>query len=50
MNNDECLGSAEERAEPLGQVIHRVAVLAEDDHLSSVALRIEHLGVVLEEG
>ena len=49
MNGDERLGSAEERTEPLGQVVQRVAVLAEDDHLSPVALSIEHLGVVLEE-
>ena len=50
MNGDERLGSAEERAEPLGQIVQRVAVFAEDDHLAAVALRIEHFGVVLEEG
>ena len=50
VNGDERLGSAEKRAEPLGQVVQRVAVLGEDDHLSPVAMRIKHLGVVLEEG
>ena len=50
VNRDERFGSAEERAEPLAQIVQRVAVLGEDDHLPAVAMRIEHLGVVLEQG
>jgi hypothetical protein len=47
VNGDECLGSAEKRAKPLAQIVQRVAVFGEDDHLSAVALRIEHFGLVL---
>ena len=49
VNGDERLGSAKESAEPLGQIVQRIAVLGEDDHLAAMALRIEHLGVVLQE-
>ena len=50
MDGDERFGRAKERAEPLGQIVQRVAVFGEDDQLAPVALGVEHLGVVLEEG
>ena len=49
MNRDQRFRCAEECAEPLGQVVQRVAVLAEDDHLAAVAVRVEHFGLVLED-
>ena len=37
------------RAEPFAQIVQGVAVLGEDDHLATVAVRIEHLGVILQQ-
>ena len=36
-------------ADLLDQVVERVAVLGEDDELATVAVRVEHLAVVLEQ-
>jgi hypothetical protein len=48
MVNDDGFRPSEEGLEPLLQIVERVAVLAEDDQLSSVAVGVEHLGSVLE--
>ena len=40
------LGVAEEGAEPVDEVVQRVAVLGEDDQLASAAVGVEHLAAV----
>ena len=49
VNDDDGLGAADEGANPLGQVVQRVAMLGEDDELAAMPVGVEHLGVVLEQ-
>jgi len=49
VNRDDRLGLAEERADPLGQVVQGVAVLGEDDEFAAVPGGVEHFRVVLEQ-
>jgi len=37
------------RAQLVDQVVERVAMLAEDDHLAALAVGVEHLGTLLHE-
>ena len=48
MNRHQGLRGAQNRAEPFGQIAQCVAMLRKDNELSPVALRIEHLRMVLE--
>ena len=42
-------GTAEQRPNPFGQIIQGVAVLGEDGELAAVPMRVEHLGIVLQQ-
>ena len=41
-------GGAEDAADSALQIVQRVLVLGEDDHLALAALGVAHVGVVLE--
>ncbi len=49
MDRDDRLRPPEERADPLDEIVERVAVLGEDDELAPSATGIAHLGRLLEE-
>ena len=50
VDRDDRVLAAQQRAQLADQVVQGVAVLAEDDQLAPAAVRVEHLGGVLERG
>ena len=48
VNDDDGFRSPDERPNPLGEVIQRVAMLGEDDELAAMPIGVEHFGVVLQ--
>jgi hypothetical protein len=49
VDRDDRLGTAEERADPLDEVVEGVAVFGEDDELAPAPRGVLHLGFVLEQ-